>query len=184
MRRRYGPLAAWATIPLALLALSGCGPGGSDGGVASAGGGAARTSVAPAGEAPAADPDERRLQFTRCLRDHGINISDVPAGGRPGGGQLAGVDRTKLQAAVQACQQYSGGLAGGQTPSPEERQQLLDYIKCLRGKGIDIADPDPKTGRPQQRDFGKFVNPDQQMKDAMAACQQFRPNGLGGRGTG
>jgi hypothetical protein len=182
MKRRHGSLGAALVIQLAMAVLAGCGSAGdTDNSIASANGGAATTVAAASGEAPAADPDERRLQFTRCMREHGIEVSDPHAGGRPGGADLAGVDPTKVQAAFEACQQYATGLAGGQTSSAEARQQMLDYIKCLRGQGVDIADPDPTTGRPQEKDFAKFINPDQQMKDAMKACEQKRPGA--GRST-
>ncbi|HVQ95675.1 MAG TPA: hypothetical protein VMU51_31910 [Mycobacteriales bacterium] len=175
MRRRLGLLtAALVAVP---LALAGCGSsGGADDGIASAGGPAQGSAAGTA--TPAADPQERRLQLTRCLRDHGVNISD--SGGDRGA--LATMDPKVRQAALEACQQYLTGVDRQALLTPENKQKMLQYLRCLRGHGVDVADPDPNTGLPQKGDYGKFLNPDQKMKDAMKACEQFRP-GVG-RGTG
>lgn len=168
---------AWTGVLLALLAQLGCGSGGSD---SPAGGGS--TASAAAGEAPAADPEERRLQLTRCLRDNGLDVSDPePGSGRPGGGGLQNADPAERQAAFEACQKYATGADGEETSS-DDQQQMLDYIRCLRGEGVDIADPDPNTGRPQEEDFPKLFDPDQEMRDAMKACERLRPDRLSGVG--
>ena len=166
-------------VPLLFGALSACGGNEQSGdGVATVNTGTAAPKPSTS-EQPATDRQERWLQFTKCLRDQGIDVQDPgPEGGLP---RLAkGTDPAKRKAAMGACRQFAPGILSGGSLSPEDKQRALDYITCLREKGIQISDPDPKTGLPQRKDFAKFRNPDEAMKTAQKACQDKLPEGLGG----
>jgi hypothetical protein len=182
--KRLG-LALTAPLLLLGLALAGCG-GSSDGGdgIASAGTDPTATpSAAATGEPPSDDPNERRLQLTKCLRDNGLEVDDFdPNGGLPEAGKaFATADPEKRDAAFDACRQYAGGADQQAAMSEENKAKTLEYVRCLREQGVDIADPDPETGRPQTKDLQKFINPDEKMKQAMDACGDLR-KGLGGGG--
>jgi hypothetical protein len=176
--RRLGVRLVVSGLALSLMtgALAGCGSAqNSDDGVASVAGSAKPT--AASSDAPAADSQERALQFARCLRAQGLDVQDPGSDGRPKLG--SGVDAGKLQAALDACRRYAPDFLSGAGMSAAEREQMLVYIKCLREQGIAIDDPDPATGMPQHKDFAKFRQPDEAMKKAQQACQDKQPNGLG-----
>lgn len=80
---------------------------------------------AAVGEISAADRQEFQdafAKFAQCMRDHGVEVPDIGAGGPPRAG-LRGLDRDdpKVQAAREACQSTlprrgaggRGGLGGG-----------------------------------------------------------------------
>ncbi len=156
--------------------LAGCAPPADSGqGVASVGG--SGTPAASAGGSPAADGADRALQFANCLRAHGLDVQDPGPDGRPKLG--TNPDQAKVQAALDACRQYAPDVMASGSLTPEQREQMLAYIKCLRERGIAISDPDPETGMPQRKDFVRFRQPDAAMKQAQQACVDKQPNFLG-----
>jgi hypothetical protein len=184
MRWQRSAAATLVAVPLTLAALAGCGTAAGGTQVASAGRASAGATASPS-TSPAADPDDRRLQFTRCLREHGVNVPDPDPGGRPGQGggmeALHGVDRQKLDDALNACRQYSGGAIAHEGLSEQDKQQLLDYTRCLRGQGVDIGDPDPTTGLPPVQDLAR-LRADPNLDQARKACTRQQPDFLGGGG--
>jgi len=113
--RRTHPLAV-AAVSAALMALAGCG----DGQPTARPAGPASATVTPsAGGSGDADPRGQLLRFARCMREHGIDVADPPAGEdritiNPGTSTDA-----QVQAAQQACAQYApDGLTGQQPPGP------------------------------------------------------------------
>ncbi len=170
---------AQSILALSVLtgALAGCGQTKQSGdGVASVGG--STTPAAISSEPPAADSSDRALQFTKCLRAHGIDVPDPGPDGRP---RLGGnVDQGKLQAAMQDCRRYAPDVVASGRLGPEEREQMLTYLRCLREHGVTIDDPDPETGMPQRKDLARFRDPDAGMTKAQQACADKRPNFLGG----
>jgi hypothetical protein len=181
MRQHRARLAvSLLAVPLLFGALSAC--GGSDqagDGVASVSGGA-NTPGPSASEPVAGDRQERILQFTKCLREQGVDVQDPGAdGGLP---RLSrDTDPAKRRAAMGACRQYAPNILSGANLSSEDKQQVLEFVSCLRDKGVQISDPDPKTGLPQRKDFAKFRNPDESMKAAMKGCSDKLPAGIGGQ---
>ncbi|MEK8108973.1 hypothetical protein NKG94_37420 [Micromonospora sp. M12] len=126
---------------LVALALSGCGAGGDDdgGGVATAGGAKAGAS---ASSTPVSDLDQQ-LAFARCMRENGVDMPDPEAGGRPNFRFGANVDRLKVQAAMERCQDKLPN--GGQGPqlNPEQAEQMRALARCMRENGVpDFPDPD------------------------------------------
>ena len=132
-------------VPLLLLAaLAACGGGGEEGpGVATVGN-AASASASPDPSAPAADEEERKRQFTQCMRDEGVEIADE---GGPGQNFRAQGDKQKMHRAMEKCRKYLPNGGEQEKPSAEDLEKLREYAKCMRANGIpSFPDPDPETG--------------------------------------
>jgi hypothetical protein len=153
-----------------MLALTGCGSdaGGNDRGVASAndgdqgnGGG----SDAPPGED---ETHERMLAYAQCLRDQGLDVED-PAPGE--GIQLQGDgDPSRLDAAVDACEDLSPPPAAGVPDEDEVRENMLEYATCMRDNGVQkFADPKPGEGI----DIGPEVTDDPDFAKAEQTCREL-----------
>jgi hypothetical protein len=75
----------------------------------------------------------------------------------------------------------------GQNPSPtpvDEADATLVYAQCVRDNGCpEFPDPIPGQGIMLRRDQGMSFN-DPRMLAAMEACQDLRPAGMAGGGTG
>ena len=116
------------------LALGAC--GGSDGGGGSSG-----------SKSPQDKAFEGALKFSKCMRDHGVDMPDpqrVGTGGIKLSGGKINPNDPKTKAAQQACAKYMK-VGGGQTVDPARRAQLqqaaLDYARCMRAQGVDMPDP-------------------------------------------
>jgi hypothetical protein len=100
---------------------------------------------------------EGALKFSRCMRQHGVDMPDPkrvgnggisiggPSGG-PGKARFkAGVPDPKMKTAQAACQKYMNFGGGGPAMDPAQQARLQDaffaYARCMRGKGIDMPDP-------------------------------------------
>ncbi len=69
----------------------------------------------------------------------------------------------------------SGDGGSGSGSGDSEEPGPLAFTQCMRDNGVDMADPDPTTGRPQ---VGDGVDPDSPAyQDAMEACQDLLPDG-------
>jgi hypothetical protein len=127
-------------IGMLALALAVAGRGGTSNGVASLGSKATATTSADGSQ------DDRRAarNFTRCMRQHGINMADPNPDIQWGQlNQAPGWD-----AAWQACRRLlpASAVQQGSPPSAQELGQLRAFAVCMRAHGIDMSDPDPKTG--------------------------------------
>lgn len=132
-------------VPLLLLAtLAACGRNGEEGpGVATVGNNAS-ASASPDPSAPAVDEEERKKQFTDCMRAEGVPVDDFKA---DGGGVAIRADKGETRAAMEKCRKYLPN--GGEPPklSPEDIEKMREYAKCMRENGVpDFPDPDPETG--------------------------------------
>ena len=92
---------------------------------------------------------EGALKFSKCMRDHGIDMPDPERVGT-GGIRLTGghfdPDDPKMKTAQAACQKYMQfGGGGGKRPSPAEQAKaqkaMLAYASCMRSHGVDMPDP-------------------------------------------
>jgi hypothetical protein len=132
--------------------------GGSDGGpgVASLGATTATTASAAAGaETEEVDAEEAVSAFAECLRDEGLDIEDPTFDGegrfgfnlggafRGGPGNEDGPDE-EFQAAFEECDGLLEGIAQNfERPDPGEiEDSLVAFADCMRGEGVDMADPD------------------------------------------
>jgi hypothetical protein len=172
MKERVGFLAKAGVVAVALillLAACGGGDGGESDGVASLGGQGGSTGTTTTGSK---DPQEAALEFTQCMREHGV---DMPDPGPTGELQLqvGPGDQAKVEQAQEAC----GHLLENARPQVSEEQEnamregLLAFARCMREHGIDMPDPVfGEDGRVTQRG-GRGVNPDDpKFKRAAEAC--------------
>ena len=90
---------------------------------------------------------EGALKFSKCMRDHGIDMPDpqrVGTGGIKLTGGRMNFNDPKMKSAQSACQKYMQ-IGGGQTVDPAKRAKLqeaaLKYARCMRGQGVDMPDP-------------------------------------------
>ena len=164
------------------LALGACGSS-NDGGGGGAGSGAKGQDKA----------FEGALKFSKCMREHGIDMPDPQRVGK-GGIKLSGgkvnFNDPKMKSAQSACQKYMQ-IGGGETLDPAKRAKLqeaaLNYARCMRGQGVDMPDPKlagnggltfqagPGSG-PKSSSTGKGlgVNPDSpKFQAADKACNHF-----------
>ena len=165
------------------LALGACGSS-NDGGGGGAGSGAKGQDKA----------FEGALKFSKCMREHGIDMLDPQRVGKGGikltGGKGVNFDDPKMKAAQSACQKYMQ-IGGGETLDPAKRAKLqeaaLSYARCMRGHGVDMPDPKlagnggltfqagpggPKSNGSGPKGLG--VNPDSpKFKSSDKACNHF-----------
>jgi hypothetical protein len=132
-----------AVLPLLALTLAGCGGHGRKPGIATAGG----TGAAGASPSASVDPQTARLEFARCMREHGVDMPDPDADGKmtitASGGPT---NRTQMDAAQAACRQYLPNGGAPPSMSPQEIEQLRQFAQCMRDHGVQMADPDPNNG--------------------------------------
>jgi hypothetical protein len=155
MRREVGrrALGALVAVPLVVaLGLAGCGKGGKGEGVASAVGANGAAVGATPKPSASVDMQDAMLKFAQCMRDHGVQMDDpqVDGEGHFGiqiGGKGGPADKTKMDAAMQACQRYMPN--GGEPPKmdPAMAEKMRKMAECMRANGVpDFPDPDPETG--------------------------------------
>jgi hypothetical protein len=95
------------------------------------------------------DPEQARLDFARCMREHGIDMPDPGSGpARRGMTRLGTSDAEKMQAAMEACrEQFEGVMGEGpQELTQEQRDAMLAFAQCMREHGIDMPDPNTSGG--------------------------------------
>jgi hypothetical protein len=162
---------AVAALGAALL-LGGCGAKADDGDKV------ASISTPPQSGGPTAadtsgksDEDKMR-DFAKCMREHGVDMPDPkPAG--DGGGMAITLggdekDRSKLDAAQNACKHLMPNGGEMKPPSAEELDKMRKQAKCMREHGIDMPDPDP-SGKGATRMGGPGDDP-KKFEAAAKAC--------------
>lgn len=171
MRLRF--LGVLAVLPV-VLGLGACGGNADDSGVASGG---TATAGAPVSAAPSLDPRDAQLQFAQCMRQNGVNVPD-PDPGQPFA-VPAGADPAKVRAAQQKCQSIlqAGGLGTGSN-DPTAQDAMVKLAQCMRAHGVNVPDPKPGQGLKLQ---AQNV-PEEKVKAAQSACQQFQPGSPSGGG--
>jgi hypothetical protein len=163
-RRPHAPRVVAAGLAiLVALSLAACGGAAQDGGVVSL----VNPSASPdASSSPAAsmDPEEAMLAFTKCMKEHGVDVqvsivTDGTGGtGGTGGLQVGGdtkgedpqpataaLDPKAMEAADKACRDLlpAGGMLGdpSATMDPALADQMLKFAQCMRDHGVDYPDP-------------------------------------------
>jgi hypothetical protein len=139
---------------------------------------------------------EGALKFSKCMREHGIDMPDPQRVGK-GGIKLSGgkvnFNDPKMKSAQSACQKYMQ-IGGGETIDPAKRAKLqesaLKYARCMRAQGVDMPDPKlsggggltfqagpgsgPKSSNGTGPRSGLGVNPDSpKFKAADKVCNHF-----------
>jgi hypothetical protein len=175
VKQRSGFVATAGVVAVALalvLAACGGGGGGDSDGVASLGGQGSTTGTTATGSQ---DPQEAALEYTQCMREHGVDMADPGPNGelqlnvRPG-------NREKVENAQKACEHL---LENARPRLTEEQQNvmqdaLLEFAQCMREHGIDMPDPVfGEGGRVTQRGTpGSGANPESpKYKQAEEACE-------------
>jgi hypothetical protein len=124
------------------------------------------------------DPRDILVDFTRCLREEGIDVPDPDFEAAPGEArdrlEEAGIDLDdpQVQEAVQTCQPLLAGIL--QSFSPEQiqafRDAFVEYAQCMRDQGIDLPDPDFSGGLDI---FGGEIDPsDPAVQAANEVCSE------------
>jgi hypothetical protein len=129
-----------------------------------------------------ASEEERGRQFAQCMREHGVDMPDPDPNN--GGGKVrieagAGVDKEKMQQALDACREFMPNGGERRELSPEDLEKLRQFAQCMREQGIDMPDPDPNGGggiRIRKNGEGR---PDaaemERVEKAMEACRHLNP---------
>lgn len=141
-RARPTRLLALLSALALLTSLSGCGSEPEDDEIATAGG---STTTSPdtsdSGESEE-DFEDQMLDFTKCLRKHGVDVDDSGGGisisGEPG-------DEDTIDEAMKACEDLRPERGDdGQRPEMTEelKEKFLALSQCMRDKGYDFPDPE------------------------------------------
>jgi hypothetical protein len=148
---------------------------------------------------PAAQPltqqqgDQNIVSFTRCMRGHGVQMSDPVH--RPGHAGLS-IDMPSrgpaTNAAYGACIHFiqaniDAKQAGAASRAAPHLAALIRYAQCMRSHDINMLDPTPlgelNLGHVPgiTSDYGRYSP---QFRAADAACRHFLPAGVRDDGTG
>jgi hypothetical protein len=173
VKRRFGFVATAGVVAVALaLVLTACGGGGGgeSEGVASLGDQGSTTGTTTTGSQ---DPQEAALEYTQCMREHGVDMADPGPNGElqlnvgPG-------NREKVEEAQEACDHLLENARPRLTEEQQNAMQeaLLEFAQCMREHGIDMPDPVfGEGGRVTQR-TPRGVNPESsKYKQAEEACE-------------
>ena len=145
---------------------------------ADASGGPGSPTPSPSSTATTAtDPGSALLAFNACLRANGVAVpDDGPAVARGEGKD------PNFAAAARKCKHHLAGTSievatggGGGMVSEEQLKALLAYAGCMRGKGIDMPDPDPNRGAVAPEGSGIDQDSDE-FRSAHAACRSHLGN--------
>ena len=131
------------------------------------------------------DNEQQTLNFTRCMREHGVHIS-TPNG--PGGGPInvTGTSPQVMEAAQKACARYRP-QGGPEKLSPAERAAREDavqsFARCMRSHGVEVQ---AQTQGGAVR-IGVHMNNAKEnpaFQAAQKACESYLPKPPGGRAGG
>jgi hypothetical protein len=137
--------------------------------------------------------DQNMISFARCMRSHGVQMSDPVH--HPGHAGLS-IDMPSRapanSAAYTACIHFiqaniTAKEAGAAAKAVPHLAALTRYAQCMRSHDIDMLDPTPfgslNLGHVPgiTSDFGRYSP---QFRAADAACRHFLPAGVRDDGTG
>jgi hypothetical protein len=180
------------------LLLAACSGGESAEGIASLQDGTTTEQGSSTTAAAAVDPEQAMLDFTACMREHGVDMPD-PEINSAGGGFAFGItvegeagegpdnaEMQKMQEADEACRYLLEGVVQGfERPDMSEMQdQMLAFSQCMREHGVDMPDPVfSEDGSVTM--FGGPGDPgmdpgDTTFQAAQEACQEVFGGGPGG----
>jgi hypothetical protein len=136
--------------------------------------------------------DQDMVSFARCMRDHGVQMSDPVH--RPGHAGLT-IDMPTQDAANRtgyaACSHFIAPIvqmknAGAAAQAAPHLAALTRYAECMRAHDIPLLDPNQQgevdMGRlPGMLDVGRYSP---QFRTADAACRHLLPAGVHDDGSG
>ena len=173
------------------LALAACGTPADGDQVASLSGGDATTTTKGTAD-DGKDPQQRAIDFARCMRQHGVDMPDpeVDDQGRVrvrigAGGNGRRPDPKKLEEAQKACGGLMGGGDGPDQIDPAARDAMVSFARCMRQHGIDMPDP-TGDGLLMRRGQGGPDPESEEFQQAEKACDHHladlgRPEVQGGQ---
>jgi hypothetical protein len=121
--------------------------------------------------------DEQQIvKFTRCMREHGVNISTPTTAG--GAIRINGTNPQLMEAAQKACERYRP-KDRRENLSPAERAARQDavnkFAKCMREHGVELQTETRGSGGEVAIQL-KGVNPESpSFQAAQKACQGLSP---------
>ena len=139
------------------------------------------------------DPQQRAIDFARCMREHGVDMPDpeVDDQGRvevrigPGGDGRR-PDPKKLEKAQKACGGLIGGGGGLRPIDPRPRDAIVSFARCMREHGVDMPDPTGDGLLMRRGEGGSGPDPEsEEFQQAEKACDHHladlgRPEGGSG----
>jgi hypothetical protein len=191
MRHRQRP--AWVVAVLFVVAAAGCSSAASGPESAPVASLSGHATASAAQALTTQQGDQNILSFTRCMRSHGVQISDPVH--RPGHAGLT-IDMPSRapanSAAFAACIHFiqaniTAKQAGAAARAAPHLPALTRYAQCMRSHDINVLDPTPlgelNLGHVPgiTSDFGRYSP---QFRAADAACRHFLPAGVRDDGTG
>jgi hypothetical protein len=179
-RRRQATVAALAALVCLTVLAAGCSSG------QQAAGGLRPPSTSQS--------DQEMVGFARCMRAHGVQISDPFH--RPGHSGLT-IDMPTQDAATRpgyaACNHFIARLeqvkaAGAASQAAPNLPALTRYAECMRAHDINMLDPTPQgelalgnVPGMAANDFGRYSP---QFRTADTDCRHLLPAGVADDGTG
>ncbi|MBC6457923.1 hypothetical protein [Actinomadura sp. HBU206391] len=134
---------------LALAGLTGCGP----------------KSPSPTATLNAQD---QMVKFAQCLRQQGLDVPD-PQPGATGITIDEGDDRSRFDAAMRACRQYSP-KKDIDPNDPAVHDRGVKMAECLRRQGLNV--PDPQPGRPLEISGNGETDDEVRIQRAQGVCRK------------
>jgi len=135
----------------------------------------------PSASASASRDPDAPVKFSRCMREHGISwFPDPGADGRMTLTMPQGTDKTKMDAAMEACKKFAPN--GGQPPklSAEDLEKARLMSKCMRENGVpNFPDPTPDGGLILDSSKLGAGPGDATFDKAEKACARYLPKGAG-----
>jgi hypothetical protein len=191
MRHRQRP--AWVVAVLVAVAAAGCSPAASGPGSTPVASLSGHATASAAQALTTQQGDQNILSFTRCMRSHGVQMSDPVH--HPGHAGLS-IDMPSRSpannAAYAACIHFiqaniTAKEANAAAQAAPHLAALTRYAQCMRSHDINMLDPTPlgdlNLGNVPgiTSDFGRYSP---QFRAADAACRHFLPAGVRDDGTG
>src|SRR4051794_13508151 len=127
------------------------------------------------------------LQFSQCMRDHGVNMPDPTfseGGARVTMREDKGADPAKQREAEQACKKYQDKVKPPPMSAEQEKKMkdaALKNAQCMRDHGIDFPDPQFGEGGRMTQKIGPSSGIDPKsakFQAAAKACQKDEPGGM------
>lgn len=138
------------------------------------GGGSGSPTPSPSGTSTSRpDPAAALVKFNACLRANGVKVSDsgpsVARGDTEDPNFAAAAAKCKHHLAGTSIEVATGGDGGH--VSEEQLKSLLAYARCMRDRGINMPDPNPKSGAVAPKGSSGFDEDSEEFQNAHAACR-------------
>jgi hypothetical protein len=148
------------------------------------------------GDEDQASREEAALEFSECMREHGVDVPDPKPG--QGGIVLSGSTRSgpggknksttginpedpATKKALKACESKMPKLGAEMSPQQEEKfkEAALAFAECMRENGVNMPDPQfGGKGKVSIQIKKGGVNPDTPaFEEAQEACRKKVPGG-------